>query len=103
MASGLQASSRPSASTWTQAFAASTPIVVNISATNRAGSQTDVSIAAVPNGGTRGPEHEIEAGTDVAASAVIERTGIVLGTGDSLHVNSANGDVAFNIWGVELS
>lgn len=103
MASGLQAFSRPSAATWTQAFTASTPIVVNISATNRASSQTDVSIAAVPLGSARGPEHEIEAGTDVAASAVIERTGIVLNTGDSLHVNSANGDVAFGIWGVELS
>ena len=103
MASGLQASSRPATATWTQAFTASTGIVVNISATNRASSTTDVSIAAVPNGGSRGAEHEIEAATDVAASAVIERTGIVLGTGDSLHVNSGNGDVAFNIWGVELS
>lgn len=103
MASGLQASSRPAAATWTTAFTASTPIVVNVSACNRAGTTTDVSIATVPSGGTRGPEHEIEAGTDVAASSVIERTGIVLGTGDKIWVNSQNGDVAFNIWGVELS
>lgn len=103
MASGLQASSRPSSSTWTQAFAASTGVVINVSACNRAGSDTTLSIATVPSGGTRGPEHEIESGTTVATKSVIERTGIVLDTGDALWVESANGDVAFNIWGVELS
>lgn len=101
--SGLKASSRPSANTWTTVFTATAPIVVNISACNRAGSTTDVSIATVPSGATRGPEHEIEAGTDVASSSVIERTGIVLGIGDKIDVSSANGDVAFNIWGVLLS
>jgi len=103
MASGLQASSRPSSSTWTQAFTASTGVVINVSACNRAGSDTTLSIATVPTGGTRGPEHEIESGTTVATKSVIERTGIVLDTGDALWVESANGDVAFNIWGVELS
>ena len=103
MASGLQASSRPSSSTWTQAFAASTGVVINVSACNRAGSDTTLSIATVPSGGTRGPEHEIESGTTVATKSVIERTGIVLDTGDALWVESADGDVAFNIWGVELS
>ena len=102
MASGIQAAGKPGANSWTDLFTATTGIVVNISACNRAGSQTDVSIAAVPQGASRGPEHEIEAGTDVATTAVIERTGIVLKTGDKLSVVSSNGDVAFVVWGVEL-
>lgn len=103
MASGLQASARPSGGSWTAAFTASTGVVINVSACNRAGSDTTLSIATVPSGGTRGPEHEIESGTTVATKSVIERTGIVLDTGDALWVESANGDVSFNIWGVELS
>jgi hypothetical protein len=103
MASGLQAASKPSSNSWTTLFTASTGIVINISACNRAGSTTDVSIAAVPNGDTRGTQHEIESGTDVAASSVIERTGIVLKTGDKIDVTSVNGDVSFVCWGVELS
>ena len=102
MASGIQAAGKPGANSWTDLFTATTGIVVNISACNRAGSQTDVSIAAVPQGASRGTEHEIESGTDVATTAVIERTAIVLKTGDKISVNSANGDVAFVIWGVEL-
>ena len=59
-------------------------------------------MAVTPSGSSRGTEHEIESGTDVLTTSVIERTGIVLGTGDKLSVNSANGDVAFVCWGVEL-
>ena len=102
MASGVQAASKPSANSWTDLFTASTPIVINVSACNRAGTTTDVSMAVVPQGASRGTEHEIESGTDVLTTSVIERTGIVLGTGDKLSVTSVNGDVAFVCWGVEL-
>jgi|688.fasta_scaffold11330_17 threonine dehydrogenase-like Zn-dependent dehydrogenase len=103
MASGLQTSLISSANTWTTAFTATTPIVVNISATNRAGAATSVSVALVNSGATRGDRHEIETLAGLTAAAVIERTGIVLGTGDAVAVNSLNGNVSFNIWGVEIS
>jgi hypothetical protein len=103
MASGLQTSLISSANTWTTAFTASTPIVVNISATNRAGAATSVSIALVNSGSTRSSNHEIESSTALSSTAVIERTGIVLGTGDAISVNSVNGNVSFNVWGMEIS
>ena len=102
MASGVLPASKTSCNSWSDLFTASTPIVVNVSACNRAGSTTDVSMAVTPQGASRGTEHEIESGTDVLTTSVIERTGIVLGTGDKLSVTSANGDVAFVCWGVEL-
>lgn len=103
MASGVQAAIRPTAATWATLFTASTGIVINVSATNRASSADDVTIAVVPSGESRAAQHEIEAGVSVASSSVIERTGIVLGAGDSIHVNSQGGDVAFVCWGVELA
>lgn len=103
MASGLQTSLISSANTWTTAFTATTPIVVNISATNRAGAATSISIALVNSGATRENRHEIETLSALTVGSVIERTGIVLGTGDLVAVNSLSGSVSFNIWGVEIS
>ena len=104
MASGLKGTSKPGANTDTTLYTVSgSATVVNISACNTHGSNSDdVEIYVVPSGQSKGLQHAIEVDTTLAAKAVVERTGIVMGVGDFIVVNSANGTVAFNVWGVDL-
>lgn len=105
MASGLKGTSKPGANTDTTLYTVSgSACVVNISACNTHGSNSDdVEIYVVPSGQSKGLQHAIEVDTTLAAKAVVERTGIVMGVGDFIVVNSTNGNVAFNVWGVDLS
>ena len=105
MASGLKGTSKPSGNTDTTLYTVSgSACVVNISACNTHGSNSDdVEIYVVPSGQSKGLQHAIEVDTALAAKAVVERTGIVMGVGDFIVVNSTNGNVAFNVWGVDLS
>ena len=105
MASGLKGSSKPSANTDTTVYTVSgSACVVNISACNNHASNTDdVEIYIVPTGQSKGMQHAIEVDTTLAGKAVIERTGIVMGVGDFIVVNSQNGTTSFNVWGVDLA
>jgi len=105
MASGLKGTSRPSANTDTTLYTVSgSATVVNISACNTNASTADpIEIYIVPSGGTKGETHAIEKDVSLAAKAVIERTGIVLGIGDFIVVNSGNGTTSFNVWGMDLN
>ena len=105
MASGLKGSSKPSGNTDTTLYTVSgSACVVNISACNTHGSNTDdVEIYVVPQGSSKAIQHAIEVDTTLAAKAVIERTGIVMGVGDFIVVNSQNGSTAFNVWGMDLN
>ena len=104
MASGLKGTSKPGANTDTTLYTVSgSACVVNISACNNHASNTDdVEIYVVPSGSTKTASHAIEVETTLAAKAVIERTGIVMGVGDFIVVNSQNGTTSFNVWGVDL-
>ena len=104
MASGLKGSSKPSANNDTAVYTVSgSACVVNISACNNHASNTDdVEIYIVPTGQSKGMQHAIEVDTTLAGKAVIERTGIVMGVGDFIVVNSQNGTTSFNVWGVDL-
>jgi len=104
MASGLKGTSKPGANTDTTLYTVSgSACVVNISACNTHGSNSDdVEIYVVPSGQSKGLQHAIEVDTTLAAKGVVERTGIVMGVGDFIVVNSTNGTVAFNVWGVDL-
>ena len=105
MASGLKGSSKPSANNDTTVYTVSgSACVVNISACNNHASNTDdVEIYIVPTGQSKGMSHAIEVDTTLAGKAVIERTGIVMGVGDFIVVNSQNGTTSFNVWGVDLA
>lgn len=105
MASGLKGTSAPSSATDTTLYTVSgTACVVNISACNTHASNADtVEIYVVPSGSTKGTSHAIEKDVSLAAAAVVERTGIVMGVGDFIVVNSANGTSSFNVWGMDLS
>ena len=105
MASGLKGSSKPGANTDTTVYTVSgSACVVNISACNNHASNTDdVEIYIVPTGQSKGMQHAIEVDTTLAGKAVIERTGIVMGIGDFIVVNSQNGTTSFNVWGMDLS
>ncbi len=105
MASGLKGTSKPSGNTDTTLYTVSgSACVVNISACNTHSSNTDdVEIYIVPTGQSKGLQHAIEVDTTLAGKAVIERTGIVMGVGDFIVVNSSNGTTSFNVWGMDLS
>ena len=105
MASGLKGTSKPSGNTDTTLYTVSgSACVVNISAcNNHASNSDDVEIYVVPSGQTKGMQHAIEVDTTLAAKGVIERTGIVMGIGDFIVVNSHNGTTSFNVWGMDLS
>ena len=105
MASGLKGSSKPSGNTDTTLYTVSgSACVVNISACNNHNTNTDdVEIYIVPTGQSKGMQHAIEVDTTLAGKAVIERTGIVMGVGDFIVVNSQNGTTSFNVWGVDLA
>lgn len=105
MASGLKGSSAPSGNTDTTLYTVSgSGCVVNISACNTHASNADtVEIYVVPQGSSKGTQHAIEKDVSLAAAAVVERTGIVMGIGDFIVVNSANGTTSFNVWGMDLS
>ena len=102
MASGLKGTSKPSGNTDTTVYTVSgSACVVNISACNNHASNTDdVEIYIVPTGQSKGMQHAIEVDTTLAGKAVIERTGIVMGVGDFIVVNSQNGTTSFNASGV---
>lgn len=105
MASGLKGTSKPGGNTDTTLYTVSgSACVVNISACNTHSSNTDdVEIYVVPTGQSKGLQHAIEVDTTLAGKAVIERTGIVMGVGDFIVVNSSNGTTSFNVWGMDLS
>lgn len=104
MASGIQAGAKPAANTNTALFTATNPIVVTINACNTSTTASDTAaIWVVPNGGSPTSNNQIENFTDLAAKGVIERTGVVLGAGDSVFVESSGaGNTNFVCWGVEL-
>lgn len=102
MASGVKGATKPAANTDTTLFTATQAIVVNVSACNQGGSANTTRISVVPSGGTAGVAHHIESDVSLASKGVIERTGIVLGTGDFIVVRSGGGDVSFACWGVDL-
>ena len=105
MASGLKGTSAPSSNTDTTLYTVSgSACVVNISACNTHASNADtVEIYVVPQGSTKAASHAIEKDVSLAAASVVERTGIVLGVGDFIVINSANGTSSFNVWGMDLS
>lgn len=105
MASGLKGSSAPGANTDTTLYTVSgSACVVNISACNTHATNADnVEIYVVPSGSSKTDAHAIEKDVSVAAAGVVERTGIVMGIGDFIVVNSANGTTSFNVWGMDLS
>ena len=105
MASGLKGTSKPGANSDTTLYTVSgSACVVNISACNNHASTADpVEIYVVPSGSSKGATHAIELDVELAGKSVIERTGIVLGVGDFIVVNSLNGTTSFNVWGMDLS
>ena len=105
MASGLKGTSAPSSNTDTTLYTVSgSACVVNISAWNTHASNADtVEIYVVPSGSTKATSHAIEKDVSLAAASVVERTGIVMGVGDFIVVNTANGTSSFNVWGMDLS
>ncbi len=103
MANGVQNALKPGATTWTTLVTGPTNgVVVNLSICNESGSDDTTYVAVVPNGGTRGGQHNIEGGTTVATKTVIERTGIVLASGDTIQICSGSGNLSFVAWGVDL-
>ena len=105
MASGLKGTSKPGANSDTTLYTVSgSACVVNISACNNHASTADpVEIYVVPSGSSKAATHAIELDVELAGKSVIERTGIVLGVGDFIVVNSLNGTTSFNVWGMDLS
>ena len=103
MANGVQNALKPNATTWTTLVTGpANGVVVNLSICNESGSGDTTYVAVVPNGGTRGSQHNIEGGTAIASKTVIERTGIVLTTGDTIQIYSGGGNLSFVAWGVDL-
>ena len=103
MANGVQNALKPGATTWTSLVTGpATGVVVNLSICNESGSDDTTYVAVVPNGATRGSQHNIEGGTTVTAKTVIERTGIVLASGDTIQVYSNSGHISYVAWGVDL-
>ena len=103
MANGVQNALKPGATTWTTLVTGPTSgVVVNLSICNESGSDDTTYVAVVPNGATRGSQHNIEGGTTVATKTVIERTGIVLKSGDNIQIYSGSGNLSFVAWGVDL-
>ena len=105
MASGLKGSSKPVANTDTTLYTCSgSATVVNISACNtHASNSADIEIYVVANGQSKADKYAIEKDTSLAAKGVVERTGIALGIGDFIVVNSSTADTSFNVWGVDLA
>jgi hypothetical protein len=104
MASGLKGTSAPGAGSDTTLYTVSgSSCVVNISACNTGASADTIQIYIVPTGATKATTHAIEKDVSLAAAAVVERTGIVMGVGDFIVVNSANATTSFNVWGMDLS
>ena len=103
MANGVQNALKPGATTWTTLVTGPTAgVVVNLSICNENSSDDTTYVAVVPNGATRGSQHNIEGGTTVTAKTVIERTGIVLASGDTIQIYSGGGNLSFVAWGVDL-
>ena len=104
MASGLKGTATGATTDTTIYTVSGSACVVNISACNTHASNADtVEIYVVPTGTSKAASHAIEKDVSLAAAAVVERTGIVMGVGDFIVVNSANGTTSFNVWGMDLS
>ena len=80
----------------------STLAVVNISIVNNDSSNSEsVVLRLVDSGDTSAAKHNIE-NFSLPQSAVVERTGVVMGAGDKLTLN-ASSDVSISVWGIEES
>jgi|TARA_R100000808_G_C2124053_1_gene134655 hypothetical protein len=80
----------------------STLAVVNISIVNNDSSNSEsVVLRLVDSGDTSAAKHNIE-NFSLPRSAVVERTGVVMGAGDKLTLN-ASSDVSISVWGIEES
>tara|TARA_R100000995_G_scaffold82200_1_gene55814 strand:+ start:309 stop:629 length:321 start_codon:yes stop_codon:yes gene_type:complete len=80
----------------------STLAVVNVSIVNNDSSNAEAIVLRLVNSGdTSAAKHNLE-NFSVAASGVLERTGIVMGAGDKLTLN-ASSDVSISAYGIEES
>ena len=83
----------------------STFSVVSVSVCNRNSSTAATIRIAVASSGSPGPDEYIEYDTSLVASGVVERTGLVMKTGDYLvvQVSSATPTVSVVAFGIETS
>ena len=104
MASGRLGASDVAAGTYTTVYTcpASTFAVVSINLLNRGNSSCFVRLA-IADASTPTDGEFIEFDTELTPKSLLERTGIVMGIGDFIVVNSQNGTTSFNVWGVDLA
>lgn len=83
---------------------AATEANVNIFCANQDGTNPDaVRVAVTKSGFVLDIINYIAYGTPVAASNILNITGLALAAGDFITVYSTNGDVSFNATGIEIS
>ena len=80
---------------------ADTLAVVNLNIANTTASADTVNVHVVPSGGSVATANKIES-FSIGANNTLERTNIVMASGDFLVVNATAGTVA-NVWGIEES
>ena len=81
---------------------ASRKATVTLAACNFSSASKPVRVAVLPSGSsTITPSDWIEYGPSIAASGVLERSGIALSAGQSIRVNSDDQDIAWSVFGIE--
>lgn len=102
MATGTLGQSAPSASTNTTVYTvpAALTATVNVNIVNRGTSAASVRLA-ISATGTPANSEFLEFNTNIPASGVLERTGLVISTGKNLVVFSTTADTSVNVYGFE--
>lgn len=102
MASGILGQANPAAATDTTVYTVPSSVTAtfNISIVNLTGSAVSVNVA-IAGTATPATSEYIEYQTVILANGVLERGGIVAGTGERVVVNCSNANCAVSVYGFE--
>ena len=102
MASGILGQANPAAATNTTVYTvpASVTATFNINVTNLTGGAVSVNVAIAGTGTPTNAEY-IEFQTIIPANGVLERGGIVAGTGKNVVVNCSSASCSVSVYGFE--
>lgn len=103
MATGVLAQVSPAATTYTLLYTATTAAAVSINFLNRGttAATARIAVGTITNNTSPATTNFIEYDVSIPANGVVERTGLVLNTGQKIVVYASTANTTVSVYGIE--